>query len=419
VRWEQGRLDELESAVNGYVERFPRLAAFRCLLALLCCELGRVTDARSELERLAVNDFVDLPQDYLGPYCMWALSLVCTFLGDPRRAGQLYELLLPYAGRNILLTVGGGCLGSADQYLGLLAATMSRWDAAARHFDLAVEANSRMGARPALVRSRYHFAAMLLARGGPSDREKARALLDQALDTARELGMEGLEEKATALRLAAVSPVSAPSQKPSPEPTTSDDIFRKEADFWTIAYEGNVFRLKDSKGLHFIAYLLGNPNKECHVSEIMAAVEGALEAPAALPSARRAELDVSHSGLGDAGPMLDAKAKVEYRHRLSDLQSELEEARTFNDLGRVARAEQEIEFITGELARSLGLGGRDRRAASGTDRARQNLTKAIKATMKRIAKANAPLGRHLSSTIKTGIFCSYSPDPRHSGSWQL
>ena len=76
--------------------------------------------------------------------------------------------------------------------------------------------------------------------------------------------------------------------------------------------------------------------------------------------------------------LLDAQAKAEYRERLQELDEDLEEARVFNDPERVARAKQEIEFLAGELAGAVGLGGRDRKAASVSERARVNVTRAIK-----------------------------------------
>jgi hypothetical protein len=40
----------------------------------------------------------------------------------------------------------------------------------------------------------------------------------------------------------------------------------------------------------------------------------------------------------------------------------LEEAEAFNDPARATRARQEMDFLVEELARAVGLGGRDRRA---------------------------------------------------------
>jgi non-specific serine/threonine protein kinase len=42
---------------------------------------------------------------------------------------------------------------------------------------------------------------------------------------------------------------------------------------------------------------------------------------------------------------------------------------------------------------------------------------AIKGALKRIAENDAALGRHLATTVKTGAFCSYTPDPRSPIAW--
>jgi hypothetical protein len=129
------------------------------------------------------------------------------------------------------------------------------------------------------------------------------------------------------------------------------------------------------------------------------------------------ELEV-RPDLGDAGELLDAQAKAAYKARLVELQAELDEAEHFNDLARAAKASAERDFLVGELARAVGLGGRDRRAASHAERARLNATRAIRAAMANLARANPSLGRHLSSTIRTGRYCSYTPDPRVPITWE-
>jgi len=117
--------------------------------------------------------------------------------------------------------------------------------------------------------------------------------------------------------------------------------------------------------------------------------------------------------------LLDATAKAAYKARLGELQAELDEADRFNDPVRAANARQEMDFLVGELARAVGLGGRDRRAASHAERARLNATRAIRAAMANVAWANPTLGRHLSATIRTGRYCSYTPDPRAPINWEL
>jgi non-specific serine/threonine protein kinase len=117
--------------------------------------------------------------------------------------------------------------------------------------------------------------------------------------------------------------------------------------------------------------------------------------------------------------LLDAEAKGAYRLRLKELHEELEEAESFNDPERAAGAREEIDFLTRELAGAVGLGGRDRKAASNAERARVSVTKAIRATIKRVSEHDPKLGQELGVTIRTGTFCSYRPDPRRPIVWRV
>jgi hypothetical protein len=118
-------------------------------------------------------------------------------------------------------------------------------------------------------------------------------------------------------------------------------------------------------------------------------------------------------------PGIARSCRTAYQARLRELGAELEEAEAFNDLARATRARQELDFLVAELARAVGLGGRDRRAASHAERARLNATRAIRAAMANLAAANPALGRHLAATVRTGRYCSYTPDPRLPIAWQL
>jgi hypothetical protein len=76
---------------------------------------------------------------------------------------------LPHEGYNILIGPTAACYGAASRYLGMLAATMSHWDEAQRHFADALAMNARMGAKPWLAHTQYEYAKMLLSRGHPDD----------------------------------------------------------------------------------------------------------------------------------------------------------------------------------------------------------------------------------------------------------
>jgi hypothetical protein len=204
-------------------------------------------------------------------------------------------------------------------------------------------------------------------------------------------------------------------------------IFRKEGESWAIGYGRKSFRLKDTKGLGYLAHLLRHPAAEFHVLDLIGGIEGQREAGETSQSGRglpRGAEELEKAGihigsLGDAGEMLDEQAKVAYRRRLSELREELEEAKELGKVERAERAEQEIDALTRELSRAVGLGGRNRRAASASERARQSITKTIKAVLDRIAQSDATLGDIFSRCIKTGNFCSYHPDPDFPIAWDF
>jgi tetratricopeptide (TPR) repeat protein len=139
---------------------------------------------------------------YLEMQWLYALSVlpeVCRYLEDAEAAAAVYERLRPYARRNAVLPPEL-CRGSVSRGLGICAATMSRWDASAGHFEDALEMNADMGARPWLTHAQYDYAWMLLARSESVDRDRAEELLASARTLAQELEMTALMDKITALR---------------------------------------------------------------------------------------------------------------------------------------------------------------------------------------------------------------------------
>jgi hypothetical protein len=185
-----------------------------------------------------------------------------------------------------------------------------------------------------------------------------------------------------------------------------------------IAYRGTTFRLKDIKGLSYIAYLLAHPGERFHVRELITEVEGtAVPASVIGPEVER-EAVKTHD-LGDAGDALDQRAQGDYRRRLRELDEELAEAEGFNDLGHAERVRRELEFLNAELSAALGNGGRSRKAASHVERARGMVSKNIRAGLEKIRSEDPALGRHFAASIRTGYYCAYLPDSDPKISWQL
>src|SRR5215218_9465213 len=89
--------------------------------------------------------------------------------------------------------------------------------------------------------------------------EAARTVLDriQAQRTADDAGPEGRDSGAEA-----------------PLPVTDLNMFRREGDYWSVVFEGRTVRVRDLKGIRYLARLLANPGREFHVLDLVAAESG-------------------------------------------------------------------------------------------------------------------------------------------------
>ena len=180
--------------------------------------------------------------------------------------------------------------------------------------------------------------------------------------------------------------------------------FVREGEVWVVSFEGRTIRVRDSKGMQHLATLVSAPGREIHALDLVAG-------PGAVATGgHAADGDPSVVARGsDAGDMLDAEARSAYEHRLRELQDEIEEADGFGDSARATRLRAEFDALVDELTRATGLGGRSRKAASESERARLNVQRTLKAAIKRLFEADRPLGRHLDEAVRTGTFCSYVP----------
>jgi DNA-binding NarL/FixJ family response regulator len=153
---------------------------------------------RSPRQSLCADRAAALPLDQLWLGSVASLADICTQLGDRTSAAILYELMLPYAQRNIIVGVPIG-FGAAATYLGRLAAMLGHVATAARHFEAALALNAKLGAPPFVAHAAYHYALLLLRNGQPSDQQQAADLLEQARATAEAFGMQRLSEQIAAL----------------------------------------------------------------------------------------------------------------------------------------------------------------------------------------------------------------------------
>jgi hypothetical protein len=171
----------------------------------------------------------------------------------------------------------------------------------------------------------------------------------------------------------------------------------RDGKWWTAASGGERVRMQDSKGLSYLADLIAHPGCERHALDLVDRVEG---------------LDpggVDRRSLGDAGELLDNRARTAYRHRIEALRSEIDEAIDAGMLERAEAIQDELDQLVAQLAAAFGLGGRERRAASASEKARLNVTRAVRAAIVKVSEALPEAGAALDRRVRTGLYCCYEP----------
>lgn len=277
------------------------------------------------------------------------LTRIAWELRDKEIASWIYERAKLEHGRPAMTTSYGFLVaGHFDHELMRVAGVLGELDAVEKYAASAIAFCERMGAAPLLAEIRADHAAILSERGG-----------------------------------AKPPPVVA-----APQPRGTIQCSH-EGEFWTVTGFGELCRIKDSRGMQMLARLIANPGQELHVLDLAGA-----------------EL----ADGGDAGEVLDADARSAYRERLRELEEERAEAEAWNDAGRLARIEAEVDALKDQLSAAFGLGNRTRRTGQASERARQNVRRRIADAMQRIADACPELGRHLSRAVRTGTSCVYHPD---------
>jgi hypothetical protein len=351
--------------------------------------------AHAQLEALAAHPLFEAIRE---PTWLVLLADACHVTGDAKLAERVYPALLPCAARFVWLGPLNACIEPPfARALGVLAETLNRPDDAVGHLEDAEARTRSAGMRCHYARLWFELARALLARDRAGDRARALALVEQARALATELGQVGLLPRLMSL-VDVAAPRSAPPDLGALDAGEPRPMLRREGDVWAIAWGERTLRLKDSRGFSLLAQLVENEGQELHVLQLTVGRDGPHD---------------PHD-TGDAGPVLDISAVQSYRKRLLDLREELEEAERVGHDARAEKAKTEIDILTQELARAVGLGGRQRRAGQAAERARTAVQKRLREAIRRLEAEIPELGTHLARTIRTGVFCGYLPGRRRS-----
>ena len=360
--------------------------------ASMFARLGDLAGARRCLEALPA----DLRRFAANPLAIALLTDAVLSVGDRGRAAQLVPMVEAYRGRCLSWGVYGLIWeGPVTHLEGALQVVLGQWAAAVPALEQALAMAEAVGARPLAARAAREVAWALWHRGEAGDRERARQHLARAAALAAELGMVHLQaaiaRTGATLRAQAKPPRPAPSLRQPLRCPLPIQLAREgqHGDIWLVAWGGRQSRLKHARGLEILEQLLREPGREFHVLALGGGDAGEV-------------ID-----LGDAGEVLDEDARTAYRQRLRELEQELEEAQAWADAGRRNRLQAEIEFLSEELGRAVGLGGRVRRSGAAVERARSNVQKRIRAVIRKLDETWPELASHLDTHVRTGTYVSY------------
>jgi tetratricopeptide (TPR) repeat protein len=384
LRVRQGRLADAEMLLLGKESHFQALLpAARLHLARGDYELARATAARG-LRAIA---------------------------GDRLRAAQLLAVLVDVElGAGDVAAAAAACDDSATRAAGLDVPGLHARIAAVRARVLAAR-----GDRPAAVATVERALDALPDHGAPVLR--AALLVDlvrlhDAIGNRAAAQVEAARAAATLAGLDVVLPAAdaellerygaAPRGAP---PRRTVDLAPDDRG-WVVSCGDVRARVPDTKGVRYLVELLRSPGVERHALDLVDRVEGVA-----------ADGSVDRRRLGDAGEVADARARESYRRRIEALRAEIDDALAMGADDRAVTLEGELEQLVGRLAGAFGLGGRSRRAASASERARLNVTRALRAAASRLAEAVPEAGTTLDTRLRTGLYCAYEPDDADEVRW--
>ena len=194
----------------------------------------------------------------------------------------------------------------------------------------------------------------------------------------------------------------------APHGAPQSATLRRDGSWWSAACGETTARLRNTKGLAYLAELVAHPATERHVIDLVDLVEGVSP-----------DTGIDRRRLGEAGPLLDARSRDAYRRRVGQLKDEVEDALAVEDDDRAASAQSELDALVAELARAFGLGGRERKASSVAEKARVNVTRAIRTAIATVSDVLPAAGGVLDRRVRTGLFCAHEPQPDDEILWSV
>lgn len=385
-----------QAVAAEYTSKFPEASGWRVVELLLQLRAKDSIALPITIDQLAANQFEDFERNGQWLCSMSLMAEAVAFLGDRNRASMLYSLLRPYGGLQGTASVVAS-FGPVSRYLGLLAATLDQWDAAEQHFAAAINSTCSMSASPYLAKTYFDYGRLLAARADSAQITRGIGLLERAQTIANRLEMPGLSDQCASV-LADVRRLQAEEHR-------LEYALARHGELWTLTHHGEQSPVRHSKGVAYIAQLLRHPNRDILALNLLNSVAADPDATSAPQIAeQRAEVGRRRGTFVDR--VFDAKARQAYEVRLDELEDELSQAEADGDPERVLELRDEMAQLEREVARGVGLGGRNR-AVSDVERARISVTRAIRTGLAHIAEGAPGAATVLARRIRTGTYCCY------------
>jgi DNA-binding NarL/FixJ family response regulator len=157
-------------------------------------ELGLLEETRDIYSHLAANDFRPLVEGELFLTYLVYMIEACVLLNDKAKASALFQRLVPYSGQ-MLPHATAVNHGPADMYLGMLSSMMNNLDEAQQLFAKATELCDRCAPNMWQAHIKFRHAQVLKRHNFSGGRARFDELINQALATAKSMGMVNLLTK--------------------------------------------------------------------------------------------------------------------------------------------------------------------------------------------------------------------------------
>jgi tetratricopeptide (TPR) repeat protein len=394
-RWLQGNSGELLSSARR-LQSSPSVhfanPLFSAAVAVLAAEGGEIDEARRAISHtlsvLRMPRVVGISSVHLSTY--FALSEAAALLGDRDTAQLVLEYLAPFADLPITGSLAVSCFGSTERSIAVAHGTLGNVELAIECYRRAIDDNLRFGHLPMVAICRAELAEILADEGLDAENEIVLHL-SEAIRIGTTCRLDSRVERWKTVLNSAVSQFQ-PRAKP-----TGDHVgaLHRSIDSWTIVCTLGSAIIPLRKGMEHIAVLLQDPGRSISIAELVGTTTGSRQS------------------------VLDARAQIELRDRVRNLQADLDEALTMSDSRRSELLRVELDRILDETERATGLFGRSRSFVDDAERARTAVQKSIRRVIEEIAEQAPTLGEELRKGIRTGSRCMFVPSELMPAHWVL